>query len=71
MSNIEILIFVLLAALFLFDWYVLYKIDDFGWNIWQRKSRFDPMDYIQNEIIKMLPKHTQGDDLNNGEKTDD
>lgn len=71
MSDIEIFIFILLAALFLFDWYVLYKIDDFGWNIWRRKSRFDTIGYVQNEIIKTLTKHTQGDDLNNGAKTDD
>lgn len=35
MTNIEILIFVLLAALFLFDLYVLYKIYDFGWKIYR------------------------------------
>lgn len=66
MTNIEIFIFVLLAALFLFDLYVLYKIYDFGWNICQIKLRRDPIDYIQNEIIKTLKKDIQGDDLNNG-----
>ena len=71
MFDIEIFIFILLAALFLFDWYVLSKIYDLEWNIHQIKSRHDTVDYIQNEIIKILPKHTQDDDLNNGEKTDD
>lgn len=71
MSDIEIFIFILLAALFLFDWYVLSKIYDFEWNICRIKSRLDTMGYIQNEIIKILPKHTQGDDLNNGAKADD
>lgn len=71
MTNIEIFIFILLAALFLFDWYVLSKIYDFEWNIHRIKSRLDTVGYIQNEIIKTLPKHTQGDDLNNGAKVDD
>lgn len=71
MSDIEILILLLLVALFLFDWYVLSKIYDFEWNIHQIKSRYDTVNYIQNEIIKILPKHTQDDDLNNGKKTDD
>lgn len=54
MSDIEIFIFVLLAALFLFDLYVLYKIYDFGWDIYRIKKRLDAIDYIQNEIIKTI-----------------
>lgn len=71
MTNIEILIFILLAALFLFDWYVLSKIYDFEWNIHRIKSRLDAVGYIQNEIIKTIAKDMQCDDLNNGAKTDD
>ena len=71
MSDIEFFIFVLLAALFLFDLYVLYKIYDFGWNICQIKFRRDPIGYIQNEIIKTLEKNIQSDDLNNGAEADD
>lgn len=71
MSNIEIFIFVLLAALFLFDWYVFCKIDDFRFDIYRVKSRLDTIGYIQNEIIKTLEKDLQSDDLNNGAKTDD
>ena len=71
MTNIEFFIFVLLAALFLFDLYVLYKIYDFGLNICQIKFRRDPMGYIQNEIIKTLEKNIQSDDLNNEAKTND
>lgn len=71
MTNIEIFIFVLFAALFLFDWYVLYKIYDFGWNIYRVKSRLNTIGYIQNEIIKTLEKDLQSGDLNNGAKVDD
>lgn len=71
MSNIEIFIFVLLVALFLFDWYVFCKIDDFRFDIYRVKSRLDTIDSIQNEIIKTLEKDLQSDDLNNGAKTDD
>lgn len=71
MTNIEIFIFVLLAALFLFDWYVFCKIDDFRFDIYRVKSRLDTIDSIQNEIIKTLEKDLQSDDLNNGAKTDD
>ena len=67
MTNIEIFIFVLLAALFLFDLYVLYKIYDFRWNICRIKSRLDAIGYIQNEIIKTIEKDLQSDDLNKGE----
>lgn len=71
MTNIEFFIFVLLTVLFLFNWYILYKIDDYGWNIYRVKSRLNTIGYIQNEIIKTLEKDLQRDDLNNGEKTDD
>ena len=71
MTNIEIFIFVLLAALFLFDLYVLYKIYDFGWKIYRIKSRLDAIGYIQNEIIKTLEKDLQSDDLNNGAEAND
>ena len=71
MTNIEIFIFVLLAVLFLFNEYVLYRIYDFGWNICRIKSRLDDIGYIQNEIIKTIAKNIQSDDLNNGAKADD
>ena len=78
MANIEIFIFVLLAILFLFDLYVLYKINDYGLNIYQVKLKIyqvklklDTIGYIQNKIIKTLEKDLQSDDLNNGAEADD
>lgn len=71
MTKIEFFILILFAALYLFNWYVFCKIDDLRFDIHRIKSRLNTMGYIQNEIIKIIPKYTQDDDLNNGAEADD
>lgn len=56
MSDIEILIFILLAALFLFDWYVYYTIYKLEKNISELKSKLDAQGCIQEEIVKKKSK---------------
>jgi hypothetical protein len=70
-TKIEFFILILFAALYLFNWYVFCKIDDFKFDIYRVKSRLDTIDSVQNEIIKTLEKDLQSDDLNNGAEAND